>query len=383
MATYDFEAPSWLESQSAEIIHARMMGYLPTNIDDTEGGFPWDFTKPSALEKAELLEYQMMETVKIMFPQFAYGIYLDYHAQAANLTRKEAGYATGTVTVTGDPGIEIPEGFEFAVPASGGVAAVLFATTEDATIDYTGTVEIPIQAVEAGTSGNVAADTIIIMATEELENIEKVTNDEATSGGTVEEDDDDLRDRIMTYYKERDASYVGCDSDYTRWALAVTGVGQVIVVPEWDGPGTVLLVLIDENGDPASDAIVEAVYDYIVSPDDRDLRLAPIGATVTVTAPDTVEINISCDLTLEDDADSDTVLADIQSALTAYFLEAKSAGVVKRSIIGATILSVDGVDDYAHLRVNDGRTNITIDSTEMPVLGTLVTDASSSEDEEE
>ena len=57
-----FVPPSWLEDQDAETIHARMMQSLPEDIDDTEGGFPWDFTKPAALEKAELLEFNLMET---------------------------------------------------------------------------------------------------------------------------------------------------------------------------------------------------------------------------------------------------------------------------------------------------------------------------------
>ena len=77
-----FVPPAWLEDQDAETIHARMMQNLPDDIDDTEGGFPWDFTKPSALEKAELLEFHMMETTKIMHYMFSYGIYLDYHAKA-------------------------------------------------------------------------------------------------------------------------------------------------------------------------------------------------------------------------------------------------------------------------------------------------------------
>jgi len=51
--TFTFVAPSWLENQDAGTIHQRMMKTLPEDIDDTEGGFPWDFTKPTALEKAE------------------------------------------------------------------------------------------------------------------------------------------------------------------------------------------------------------------------------------------------------------------------------------------------------------------------------------------
>ena len=48
----EFKAPSFLNDQDAETIHKRMMEELPPDIDDTEGGFPWDFTKPTALEKS-------------------------------------------------------------------------------------------------------------------------------------------------------------------------------------------------------------------------------------------------------------------------------------------------------------------------------------------
>lgn len=45
-----FSAPDWLKTETAEQIQARMMESLPPDIDDTEGGFPWDFTYPTALE---------------------------------------------------------------------------------------------------------------------------------------------------------------------------------------------------------------------------------------------------------------------------------------------------------------------------------------------
>lgn len=78
-----FVPPSWLNDQDAETIHKRMMEALPADIDDTEGGFPWDMTMPTALEKAEMLEFHLVETLKLMQPMWAYGEWLDYHASAA------------------------------------------------------------------------------------------------------------------------------------------------------------------------------------------------------------------------------------------------------------------------------------------------------------
>ncbi len=54
-----FSAPDWLKTETAEQIQARMMESLPPDIDDTEGGFPWDFTYPTALEKDELLNFHL------------------------------------------------------------------------------------------------------------------------------------------------------------------------------------------------------------------------------------------------------------------------------------------------------------------------------------
>ena len=119
MAAPEFILPSWLNDQDAETVHKRMMEKLPPDIDDTEGGFPWDFTKPTALEKAELLEFFLPETLKIMFPMWAYGYWLDLHAKAAGTKRKAANPAYGKLEITGTPGTEIPAGFRFAVASTG------------------------------------------------------------------------------------------------------------------------------------------------------------------------------------------------------------------------------------------------------------------------
>ena len=70
-----FSPPDWLKTETAEQIQARMMESLPPDIDDTEGGFPWDFTYPTALEKDELLNFHLVETLKLMFPAWSYGAY--------------------------------------------------------------------------------------------------------------------------------------------------------------------------------------------------------------------------------------------------------------------------------------------------------------------
>ena len=363
-----FVPPAWLEGQDAETIHARMMHNLPDDIDDTEGGFPWDFTKPTALEKAELLEFHMMETTKIMHYMFSYGIYLDYHARAVGIARKEASHASGTLQITGSPGTVIPNGFLFAVPASGDTAAITFYTTEEATISLDGVADVPILASETGTIGNVAADTIIIMVSPSISGIEKITNLESTSGGAAEEDDESLRSRIGEICEASDASFVGCDNDYIRWAKEINGVGDVIVIPEWNGPGTVKVVVMDANGTPANPKIITDVENHIVAPQNRRARLAPIGATVTITAPTTVDVNVTCDLTIATGENYTAIVANIGESLKDYFETAQKEGVIKRNRIGSIIIGTDGVADYANLTLNEGTDNISLALDEYPKL---------------
>ena len=82
--TYPYETPEFLQGQSAEEIHRRMLDNLPSGIDKSEGNIPWDFTRPPALEKAEMVEFTINETIKLMFPQWSYGEWLDLHGEKVN-----------------------------------------------------------------------------------------------------------------------------------------------------------------------------------------------------------------------------------------------------------------------------------------------------------
>lgn len=89
----DFTLPAFLQDCDVDTIHQRMMDMLPDDIDKTEAGFPWDFTRPTALIASELLEYYIPETLKLMFPQWSSGEFLDYLANMARLARKAPNFA--------------------------------------------------------------------------------------------------------------------------------------------------------------------------------------------------------------------------------------------------------------------------------------------------
>lgn len=77
----EMELPDFLENSSEDEIHEKMLGNLPDDIDKSEGGFPWDFTRPTAIELSELKEYVLVEVLKCLFPATCEESYLlDYHA---------------------------------------------------------------------------------------------------------------------------------------------------------------------------------------------------------------------------------------------------------------------------------------------------------------
>jgi uncharacterized phage protein gp47/JayE len=217
---------------------------------------------------------------------------------------------------------------------------------------------IPVQAAEGGNGGNVPPDTVMLMAKPE-KGISYVTNPQATSGGTPEESDDELRERILDMIR-LGMSYTGCDADYVRWAKEVPGVGNAITDAEWAGPGTVRLFLIDGNGLPANQQIIDAVYTHIIHPENRMERLAPRGATLTVAAPVPIYIDVTAKVVLREGENAQTVMERFTENLNAYWLKAASesdiydieAGTsenyIKYVFVGSTLAQTAGVENYDH-----------------------------------
>lgn len=377
MSITEFQKPDFLEGVTADSITQNMLSNLPLDIDKTEGGFIWDLLRPAALEKAELLQFQLVRTLQIMHPMWADGRWLDLHAQENGLERKPANAAYGVVTVAGKAGIKIPLGFVFSVPSDNGVAAVDFATLTAAVIGPEGVVDIEVQAVEPGTGSNVDADTITIMRAP-IKGITNITNENPTTGGTAEETDDELRARIDYLLSGAGDSFVGNNADYVRWAKEVLGVGYAHTIPEYNGPNSVKVVVCDANGEPANAQILANVYKHIFGENRKDpLRLAPVGVVdFEVVAPLPVDITISFKLKLEAGYTEETVVAAYRKALADYYSVAAAATSAETTEIkfykmAALLTDTDGVADIDDFLVNGAEENISFTEEEFPVTGDI------------
>lgn len=361
--------PEILNDMDEETIHARMLAVIPNNLDKTEGGFVYDFTMPTAIEKADAM-IVLNEIVQLFFPEWSSGEFLDKLGRAVALTRKAATASETTLTIEGEANTLIPAGFVFSTAATAIADNVEFEAIQDVVLDEDGNGIVPVRCLTAGTVGNVAPNSILLMSSP-MEGIVSVNNDEAAAGGTDVESDEDFSARIIERERDGDSSFVGCDADYKRWAQEVDGVGAAIVVPEWDGPGTVKVVIMDANGEPATATIIKNVYDHIISPDDRQLRLAPIGATLTVRTASVLALTITADVVLDIDIEAEDVEAAFKANLAPCLEEAMTEGTLRLTRVGAVLSKTEGVVDYENLLINGSDDNITVTVDEYPVAETI------------
>ena len=369
MAQPEFLAPDFVDEADADVIQERMMEQLPADISDMEGDFPYDFTMPTAIEISQLIQFYVVRALMIAFPEYAWDEWLDLHGAQAGVTRNAATYATGYVSVTAQAGVTIPIGTVFAVPATDLSPAVEFTTMENASYSVAGTKLIPIQAVEAGIEGNVAANTITIMGIS-LTGISSITNPNPTSGGTEEEDDDAYYDRIHAEFNDAQF-YVGNDADYIKWAKEVDGIGDCIVSTDESEPGVVRLTLIDSNGSPASASMVQAVYNHIVSPDDRSKRLLPTAcAQLIVSAATTKTINYVCSGLILNGVTIADVTSAFEAAVLAIYSSAKEDNILRYNQVRSALTSIEGIIDFDTFTMNGAMTNITLLPAEYAATGT-------------
>lgn len=373
MAT--FTTPSFLENHGPDELQQLGTSIMPDDIDMSDGGHPWNFTRAAALMVAELCEYVIPEAIRLFVPDYSYGTYLDDHAKARAMKRRAATAANGTLTITGEDGAVIPAGSVFATASINGEPSVEYATVEEATIPSGGTIDVLVVCTQTGTIGNTAAATVIHVGSK-ITGVTSVTNQDAITGGTEEEDDDSLIERIAEYDQSLGDSYVGSPADYKRWAESVDGVGAASIISAKDTSGLVTIVLTDANGDPATTTLCEAVYNHIMSPDDESARLAPTGASLSVVAPEAVAIAVKAQVVLTDGATIESVTAEYLERLQAYLPEAIQDEEIKYSRITRELSAVKGVYDYSDVQLGMttdgnivyGTANIAITDTQLPII---------------
>lgn len=335
-------------ADTSKIIMERLKNDLPARYDMSVGSYTYDIEKVHAEEFHNA--YDLVENKERQFSvATATGTYLDKLVADFGITRKGAISAEGSVTIRGNIGATVHVGDKVAA------GNVIFSIQAERTISGAEGVTVPVVCDMPGAAGNVAAGAINRFPVT-LPNILSVTNAEPTSGGADEEIDRELRERFSEYVSRPITS--GNKWQYIAWAKEVSGVGDAKCQPLWNGNGTVKVIVVDTDMQPASETILRRVRDHIE-------QQHPIGADVTVTAATALQINISCHVLSDSDA-TESIKNNINEYLKSVSFKACYVSYAK---IGEAILHSDGVIDYEDLRVNGGYDNIPVSETESAVLG--------------
>ena len=260
------------------------------------------------------------------FPQTAVGQYLDYHAETRALTRLPAAKAAGVLRFSAPSAAvtdyEIEQGN--VAMTSGGVR---FETTKKAVLLKGETyVDVPASAVEAGASGNAIAGAIHLMSVYPV-GITQCVNPEAFSGGSDEESDEKLRERVLASYKRlpngANAAF------YEQEAMSFPNVAAAKAVGRARGIGTV---------------------------------------DVEVKAPTEKTVNMSAELTAEQGWTMQEITDAVTAALQAYFTGERLGEAVYTAKLANILYGVEGVKN-CHLLTPSA--DVSVSATELPVLGTV------------
>lgn len=340
------------KDQTPEVIRARILSRVGTGLQTREGSYTYNLASPVAFEIWRIL-MTLDELIYAFYVNEDSGPWLDAHADLLALLRREGTKATAAIHLEGRDGVTVPAGTQF-YTADG----LEFQLADGVTLaNRTGTGYL--QAVEVGDKYNVNAGEITqIMRS--ISGLEGWTHG-AAAGGTDPEDDASLFERID--FRRKHPTTSGNENHYIEWARECDGVGAVKVQRLWDGPGTVRVVLVGDDGRPVDGMVVENCAAYIETQ-------RPVGAEVTVISAEGLTINVSAAVVLDGTAALETVRAQFAAKLDDYLL---SLGFEETAVyytrIGALLSSVKGVADYEDLLVNDSTDNVTVSGITVPVAG--------------
>lgn len=308
-----------------------------------------------------------------LLPDTAEGPWLDRHANIWIGGRKQAAFASGSITVTGIPGYPVPSGTILNGTAIDG-SQVQFQITAQITVG-SGATPANVAALTPGAVGNLAPGSPIAFNAS-VPGVDGGATVVALAGGVDQETDDELRVRVLDRIQEPPMG--GDADDYVQWALKVPGVTRAWLSPKEMGIGTVTLrFMMDDlratsnpltNGFPTSDdvAFVAAYIDTVrpVAVKDRYI-VAPIPEPISFTITDLSG----------DDASLRAAIANSVTAMLAtmakpaYALNGvgQSAQTIYSAWVSDAIYNTAGVD-YFDLTMSD---HVMPTNGSLAVLGTI------------
>lgn len=368
-----------LSQQTYQNILTQMLDQVPATFDKRDTS-----PIPTALGPAAYaLEgyYISLNQVQLAaYIQTATGQALDYLAVVAGLTR----YPASAAVRLGIFDMAVPIGSRYST--INGADSINFQATAATTGKTEGDYYYQLTAETPGSIGNEYTGPILPITAIPGLNSAQITD--ILVPGDDEESDEDFRARIIEALNDR--PFGGNIASYRTYIMAIDGVGAVQVYPTWNGGGTVKCSVLGADFLPASPTLVENVQNAVDPPPNQGLGLgtAPIGAQVTVVAPEELTVNVSATLQLASGYAIGQVQTPIQQAIENYMLSVRQewatpvnttsveyqANVYVARIVAA-IVSVPGVINATNVQLNGGTADLILTETgatqQVPITGTV------------
>ena len=327
-----------------ELLRA-MLDRVPDTVDKREGSIIYDALAPCAYFLAQQ-NFQLDNFVDLVFPDTAVGEYLDRAVDAYGITRKEATAAVRKMVASAP--VQLGSRWE--------ISSVIYVVTGE--LEEANTYEVTCET--AGDIGNQYSGAMI-PASAGISGVTAELTDSLVAG-TDREADEALRERF--YAKVRLPATSGNAYHYKQWALEVPGVGDAKVFPLDHGPGTVSVLVVDDEKN-ISFSLPDTVAAHI-----EEMR--PIGAKVTVSNPETFVINISANVLLDKSRTISEVQREFEASVDAFLKDTIfSVYRISQAKLGSILLEIPGVEDFDTLTLNGTSGNAMVSEKQIPVKGTV------------
>lgn len=334
------------------VIRKRILDNIASDIDKREGSVTSNLISPLAEEVAKSY-LAIAEILGVGFIEDTFNDYLEKRTSEFGIYRKAGVNATGVITVEGVQGVVIPVGTLIKLND------LEFKILDKGEISESGSLELSVIATDIGYKYNLEEGTEL----EFVENIKGVTSikvkEDFINGADVETDDE-LRDRFRVFINNPRTS--GNIYHYQEWALECEGIGKAKVYPLWNGNGTVKVMVTGNNNRPVGQDLLEQCKAYIETQ-------RPIGATVTVTTPTILNIDVTVKFNLNPNYTLAEVTQEIKMLLKDY-IESCEKEIVFTKIFGY-VANLGGVDDITEFKLNNAMANISVAEDKIPVVNNV------------
>ncbi|HCD7552970.1 TPA: baseplate J/gp47 family protein [Citrobacter farmeri] len=287
-----------------------------------------------------------------VLPDLADEAWLYRHGRLKKCPRKEPIASQGFARWDGVSGAAIPAGTELQRDDQ-----VTFISTADA-LESSGVLRVPIVCTTAGATGN-TDDGMSLYLVSPIQNLSSKAAADSITGGADVEDLEVWRARIIDRWWYIPQS--GADADYIAWATSIEGVSRAWVYRNYQGPGTVgIMIATNSYVDPTpSQALIDEVYNYIAP-------LSPVaGSRLYVFGPTLKRIDFNMSIYPDSAETRSAVISEIGAFLQR---DGKPKGILYKSRIDEVISVAAG---ESHHVLNTPATDIQLGDKELPVANTF------------